>query len=217
MRPEHSTQPRPGRPGRADGHHDRLHCHGWRCLSGRVEWRRRLAGDHQYERDGPRSRWTPRASEGGPSLRRSVVAAPSPSDPRNRSCCRLTREDFGYPCSIVEIERRTSVPPLRPAWMPRPERDDEYRCCRCDWVDPSVRPSVRMSRHSCLVTVHSTHVHLQVDPLAPPAWAFPHHHWSSIAPTGRDDQAGRNQQAWGEHRRARVRKVPVHRASRPFN
>ena len=215
MRPEHSTQRRPGRPGRADGHHDRLRCHGWRCLGGRVERRRRLAGDHQYERDGPRSRRTPRASAAGPSLTRSVLGAPSPSDPRSRSCCRLTREDCGHPCSIVEVERRTSAPPLRHAWMPRRERDDEYRCCRCDWVDPSVRPSARMSRHRCLVTAHSTHLHLQVDPLVPPAWPFPHHHWSSIAPTGRDDQAGRNQQAWAEHRRARVRKVPVHRASRP--
>ena len=216
MRPEHSTQPRPGRPGRADGHHDRPRCHAGGAWAGGSSGAASSPGTISTRGTvrGVGGPLAPRRA--GPSLRRSVVAAPSPSDPQNRSCCRLTREDFGYPCSIVEIERRTSVPPLRPAWMPRPERDDEYRCCRCDWVDPSVRPSVRMSRHSCLVTVHSTHVHLQVDPLAPPAWAFPHHHWSSIAPTGRDDQAGRNQQAWGEHRRAHVRKVPVHRASRPL-
>ena len=107
----------------------------------------RPAGDHQYERDGPRSKRTLRASAAGQSLTRSVLGAPSPSDPRSRSCCRLTREDYGYPCSIVEVERRTSALPLRHAWMPRHERDDEYRCCRCDWVDPSVRPSARMSRH----------------------------------------------------------------------
>jgi hypothetical protein len=215
MRPEHSIRRRHGRPGRADGHHDRPHHHGWRRLDGPAEWRRRCrpAGDHQYERDGPRSKWTLRAWEAGPSLTRSVLGAPSPSDPRSRSCCRLTREDCGPPCSIVELERRTSALPLRHAWIPRPERDDEHRCCRCDWVYLSVRPSVRMSRHSCLVTVHLTHLHLQVDPLVPPTWAFPRHHWSSIAPTGRDDQAGRNQQAWAELRRASVRKVPVPRGS----
>jgi hypothetical protein len=213
MRPAHSTQPRPGRLGRAGGHHDRLGCHGWPRLGGRVEGFCRPAGDHQYERGGPRSKWTPRAWEAGPRLTRSVLGAPSPSDPRSRSCCRLTREDCGSPCSIVELERRTSALPLRHAWIHRPERDDGCRCCRRGWLDLSVRPSVRMSRHSCLGTVHSTHRHLQVDPLVPPAWAFPRHHWSSIALMGRDDQAGRNQQAWAELRRASVRKVPVPRAS----
>ena len=207
---EHSI--RRGRPGRADGHLDRP-----RHLDGRAVWRRQLASDHQYERDGPTSRKTLRAWVAGQSLTRSGPGAPSPSDPRSRSYRRMTREDCGPRRSIVEVERRTSALPLRPAWIPRPERDDEYRCCRCDWVDPSVRPSVRTSRHLCLVTVHSPHLHLQVDPLVPPAWAFPRHHWPSIAPTGRDDQAGRNQQAWAEHRRAHVRKVPVHRVSRPLH
>jgi hypothetical protein len=219
MRPEHSTQRRPGRPGRAGGHYDRLRCHGWPRRGGRVERVARCcrccrpAGDHQYERDGPRSKWTPRAWEADPSLTRSVLGAPSPSDPRSRSCCRLTREDYGYPCSIVEVGRRNSALPLRHAWIPLPGRDGEYRCCRCDWFDLPVRPSARMSRRRCLLTGHATHLHLQVDPLVPPAQPFPHHHWSSIAPTGRDDQAGENQQAWAEHMRARVRKVPVPRAS----
>lgn len=211
MRPEHPIRRRPGRSGRAAGRHDRPRRHGWRRQGGRVERRRRLAGDHPYERDGPRSRRTLRAWEAGPSLTRSVLDAPSPSDPRSRSCRRLTREDCGHPCSIVEVERRSSALPLRRVGFPRHERDDEYRCCRCDWFDLSVRPSARMSRHRCLVTAHSTH--LQIDPLVPPAWPFPLRHWFSIAPTGRDDQAGGNQQAWAELRRARGLKVPVPRAS----
>jgi hypothetical protein len=213
MLPEHSTQRRPGHPGREGGHHDRPRYYGWRCQAGRRERCYRRDGDRRYEREGPRSEWTPRAWEAGPSLTKSVLGAPSPSDPRSRSCCRLTREDFGYPCSIVEVEHRTSALPLRHAWIPRPERDDEYRCRRFDWIDLSVRPSARMSRHRCLVTAHSTHLHLQVDPLVPPAWPFPLRHWSSIAPTGRDDQAGRNQQACAELRRARGLKVPVPRAA----
>jgi hypothetical protein len=211
MRPEHSIRRRPGRPGRPAGHLDRLRRHGWRCLGGRVEWRRRLAGDHQYERDGPRSRRTRRAWEAGQCLTRSVLGAPSPSDPRSRSCRRLTRENCAHPCSIAEVERRSSALPLRHVGFPRRARDDEYRRCRCDWFDWSVRPSARMSRQRCLATAHSTH--LQIDPLVPPAWPFPLRHWPLIAPTGRDDQAGRNQQAWAELRRARGLKVPVPRAS----
>ena len=215
-RPGHSTQRRPDWRGRAGGHHDRPRCHGRRPLAGRVERCCRPARDQQYERDGPRSKRPLRAWAAGQNLMRSVLGAPFPSDPRSprsRSCCRSTREDYGYPCSIVEVECRTSALLLRHASMPRRERDDEYRCCRCDWIDPSARPSARMSRHRGLLTGHAPHLHLQVDPLVPLPWPFPHHHWSSIAPTGRDDQAGKNQQAWAEHRRACVRKGLVHRAS----
>jgi hypothetical protein len=211
MRPEHSIQCRPGRPGRADGRHDRLRCHGWRRQGGRVERCRRPAGDHQNERDGPKSMRTHRGVAAGQSLTRSVLDAPFPSDPPSRSCRRLSREDCGHPCPIVEAERRSSALPLRHAGFPRHERDDEYRCCRCDWFDLSVRSSARMSRQRCLVTAHSAH--LQIDSLVPPAWPFPLRHWSSIAPTGRDDQAGGNLQAWAELRRARDQKVPVPRAS----
>jgi hypothetical protein len=209
--PAHSIRFRPSRSGRTAGHHDRLRCHGWRCLGGRVEWRRRLAGDHQCERLGPRNRRSRRGAAAGPNLTKSALGAPSPSDPRSRSCRRLTRGDSGHPCSIAEVERRSSALPLRHVGFPRRARDDEYRRCRCDWFDPLVRPSARMSRQRCLVTAHSTH--LQIDPLVPPAWPFPLRHWPSIAPTGRDDQAGRNQQAWAELRRARGLKVPVPRAS----
>ena len=140
-----------------------------------------------------------------------MLGAPSPSDPPNRSCRRLSREDCGQPGSIVEVERRSSALPLRRAGIPRRGWDDEYRCCRCDWFDLSVRPSARMSRHRWLATAHWTH--FQIDPLVPPALPFPLHHWSSIAPTGRDGQAGGNQQACAELRRARGLKVPVPRAS----
>jgi hypothetical protein len=211
MRPEYSIRRRPGRPGRTDGHHDRRRRHGLRCLAGRVESLRRLAGDHQYERDGPRSRRTRRGAMAGLSLTRSVLDAPSPSDHRSRSCRRLTREEYGHLCLIVEVERRSPSLPLRRVGYPRSERVDEYRCYRCDWFDVSVPPSRRMNRHRCLWTAHSTH--LWIDPLVPPAWPFPLRHWSSIALTGRDDQAGRNQQAWAELRRARGLKVPVPRAS----
>ena len=61
MRPKHSIRRRPGRSSRADGHHDLPRLHGWSCQCGRVERCRRLAGDHQYERVGPRSRGTRRA------------------------------------------------------------------------------------------------------------------------------------------------------------
>jgi hypothetical protein len=213
MRPEHSTQRRPGRPGRVAGHLDYPRCPGWRCQGGRGERRRRLAGDHQYERDGPTRKRPLHAWATGQSLTRSVLGAPSPSDPRSRSWRRPTREDCGHPRSIVEVERRSSAVPLRHAGFPRRERDDGYRCYRCDWFHVSVTPSARMSRQRCLVTAHSTHLHLQIDPLVPPAWPFPLRHWSSIAPTGRDDQAGRNQQACAELRRASGLKVPVPRAS----
>jgi hypothetical protein len=213
MRPEHPVRFRPGRSGRADGHLDYPRCPGWRRQGGRGGRRRRLAGHHRYEGDGPTSKRRLRAWAAGQSLMRSVLGAPSPSDRRSRSCRWLTREHCGHPCSIVEVERRSSALPLRRAGFPRREVDDGYRCCRCDWFDVSVPPSARMSRHRCLVTGHSTHLHLQVDPLVPPAWPFPLRHWSSIAPTGRDDQAGRNQQACAELRRASGLKVPVPRAS----
>jgi hypothetical protein len=209
MRPEHSIRRRPGRSGRADGHRDRPRLHGSSCQCGRGERCCRLAGDHQYERVGPKSRGTRRAWEAaaGQSLMRGVLVAPIPYHPRSRSGRRLTREDCGHPCSIVEVERRSSAPPLRRAATPRRGRDDEHRYCRCDWFDLSALPSARMSRHRCLVSAHSTH--LQIDPLVPPTWPFPLRHWSSIAPTGRDDQAGGNQQACEELTRAEGLKVPV--------
>jgi hypothetical protein len=186
MRPEHSIRRPPGRSGRADGHRDRPRLHGWSCQCGQGERRCRLAGDHPYERVGPRRRGTRRAWEAaaGQSLMRSVLGAPIPPHPQSRSGRRLTREDCGHPCSIAEVEHRY-----------------------CRYLSVLVLPSARMSPHRCLVTAPSTH--FQIDPLVPPAWPFPLRHWTSIAPTGRDDQAGGNQRACKELRRAKGPKVPV--------